>query len=186
MTVLELTTEILNRCGEGYENWTDRAKETFHASVVSLIMSNQYDPYDYHGLIREISHTVSGTPTSVDITILIPDDFGFIRFIDIKKTTGSVVSRVDLVSYVEKLATDFNAELKADVLQWYFLSDETGNYINFGAALANDDTITCTAIVWINALLDVDATLVSDYMTEQFIQDAITLSVQNLKKELVA
>lgn len=195
MTVTELLAEILYRCGEGYENWTERAKEAFHAAVVDYIKDTPYDAYDYHGLIIEGTYSVADGTTIAYISMetLFAANWELIRFLELKKIVGSVTTPVNVVSRVEKIAADHNTDLGAGVSLWHWANDGgAGNTLVFDVALTTNEaegvisSMSYVAAIWDNTLLDTGGTIISDYFTNDFLNAAIDRAALRLTKELRA
>lgn len=185
MTVAQLATEILSRCGEGYENWTDRALASFKSVAISYMSSPTFYSYECHGLVYNDIYTATGAVTSISIPGLIGVGRELVKFLDLKKVVKSVTTAVNLVSYAEKLASAYNSEL-AGTSQWYLSNEGTDTLIIFDEALAKDDMIEFAVIAWDNSLLADTANVISDYLTGGFLQACITGAVSLLQKELRA
>lgn len=52
MTVAQLLAEICSRCGEGYENYTERAQQCFESAIRTAIYSDQMNEADAPGVFR--------------------------------------------------------------------------------------------------------------------------------------
>lgn len=186
MTITELKNEILYRCGEGYENWGDRAEQAFRASVAELIGSNIYSGAEYHGLISQGSYTASGGETSLEISALLGANYELIRFMEATLVRDTDTYRADLASYAEHRAALLNTRLSNDSKTWYLTNDETGTFVNFGEALVLADEIFFTAIAWHSDFFNDGDVNASDFFSEYFLQSAISMAVEKLQRELKA
>lgn len=190
MTVTTMLAEITSRCGEGYENWSARAQAHFKQTVIDMIRSKAYDMSAYHGLVYSKSYTVPGsspaTISSVAIGTFIGADYELIEFYDIYYT-ATTVWHVDIVNRVESYASSLNSELKSsDRKQWYWNYDASSNSLVFETAIVATTPIYFTCAVWIDSLLTTGATIISDYFTQAFLQDAINMAADRLIVELKA
>lgn len=73
MTATQLLTEICNRAGEGYQNYTTRAGELFKAAVTAMIASGQLKERDAPGLLREGQITLDTEGSEIAMSVFLLD-----------------------------------------------------------------------------------------------------------------
>lgn len=189
MTVTTMLSEITSRCGEGYENWSARAQAHFKQAVADMIRSRAYDMSQYHGLVYSKGYSVPSSPATISqiaIGTLIGADYELIEFYEIYYT-ATTKWYVDIVNRTESYASSLNNELKSsDRKQWYWNYDTSSNSLVFETAIAKETVIYFTCAVWIDSLLTTGATVISDYFTQSFLQDAINTAAERLIAELKA
>ena len=187
MTVATLAAEILSRCGEGYENWTIRAKAAIKAAIYDVARSGKYGQADFFGLIHEGDYDPGSWGTSVELrNILNTANYEIIStlLLQLEKTDTTV--DISLASYSEWIASGYNSELSAGINVWYLTADETGRFIKFGSvAPETDDVLKYAFVVWPPELAT-DETELSDYFAGGFISDVAEIATARLKKELLA
>lgn len=66
MTFTQLATEILYRCGEGYQDYLSRCKELLKTNFETMMLSNEFNDKDYYGQIKIYNAVFSGDPLEVE------------------------------------------------------------------------------------------------------------------------
>lgn len=66
MKFTELATEVLNRCGEGYQDYLARCKEHLKFNFERMMNSPEFTDRDYYGLVKIYSDTFDGDPIEVN------------------------------------------------------------------------------------------------------------------------
>jgi hypothetical protein len=191
MTVTTLLTEITNRCGEGYATWTDRAKAAFRSAVISLIKSGGFIESDYRGLVKAMTYTVGGSGvTSVALSAFLPSGTGADDVIAMRQfaiNIGASTFYVPLLSLAQYNAYQLRPQILTGWSRALYVGSNSSNvptlYI-IGGALASPNTITYTAVVWIQALLTTGGADLAPYFTEPFIEQAIAIAAENLMAEI--
>jgi hypothetical protein len=185
MTSTQLFTEILNRCGEGYENWTDRAKAHFKSAIIEIVKSGKFHETQYPGLI--FRKEVTGlTGAAIAFTSFVQSGYEFIKWIKMQKNpaTTTVYKDVLLMSYPEYLAYTNNSNLVlADQIYAYLLYDGTSVKLNFADAAVSGDKWYPVFVAWNDFLLGLDTSAVYG---DELLETAIQLAVAKLKAEIEA
>ena len=186
MTLAELQQEILSRCGEGYENWADRAQSAFKTSVYDLIKSGEYEPYDYHGLLFSSEETLDSGTTDILLSKWIGEYKEYISCISMKRSLGTQVTKIDIVPKTSVLMGVLNPELLTGVTQWVLSSTSAGKTLTFDSAISTTETETATMLmlVWDTVVMDADATIISDYYSMGFLNAVIDQSVRRIIGEV--
>ena len=71
MTVAELLAEICSRCGEGYENYTERARQAFESGVSGLLYGSRISEIEAPGLCRVGVYNPTLPATKIPLATLI-------------------------------------------------------------------------------------------------------------------
>jgi len=185
MIVSEALTEVLNRCGEGYENWTERAKEALRYAIISLTATMPTDAYP--GLLLDDNYLIPSPQSSIQMDELIGSSREFIRLIDMKhRVSPATPLRVSMVSYGEYVATQHNSLMSTNTSIWYMRHDGTGVWIQFGEVLPANTEIAFAMVTWEKGLLDTGNVELTDYMSAPFLNTAIDMAAKRLYGELRA
>lgn len=183
MTLAELRQEILSRCGEGYENWTDRAYAIFKTAVFDLVKSGEYEPYDYHGLIFTSHEELDIGTTEVLISKWIGEYKEYVSCISMKRSLGSQVTKIDIVPQTSVLMGVLNPELLTGVTQWVLTSTAVGKFLSYDL-VEEIETVDMVLIVWDNEVMRDAGAVVSDYYSTQFLNAVIDQSVRRIIGEV--
>jgi len=73
MTFTQLATEICKRAGEGYQDFTDRAKEYLKTIFETLMLSPEFTEMDYYGQVQTLTQAFDDDPlglTSISANLL--------------------------------------------------------------------------------------------------------------------
>lgn len=182
MKVSDFVSEILSRCGEGYENWADRAKSAIKYSIYDLVRSGAYDSNDYFGLLKEKSHNFGADADSVGIgDILTADITIHVERILVTPKDSSLPVPANYVTARQLDAIKHNAEISGGMILCYAL----GKKIYFNATFAEGDTVTARYVAW-DSDLEIDTTIISHYFAGGFIADLADRAVKRLLSEIDA
>jgi hypothetical protein len=189
MTNTALLTEILNRCGEGYENWTERAKAYFKSSVIEMVKSRRFHETQFPGLIYR-KEVTSQTSASIAYTTFIQSGYEFIRWITFGfiASGGFTTLNVQILSFPEYQAWLLNSALITDATQLYAYEVSAGMgssaTLNFKTALASGDKLYPTFVAWNDVIWTTPNTDLAGHFSDEFLETAIQLSVEKLKSEI--
>jgi len=186
MTNTALFTEILNRCGEGYEGWTERAKAAFKSTIIEMVKSDMFHETEYPGLIfRKEVTGLSGA--SVAFSSIIQSGYEFIRWLSFDATIASpaATKKVQIVSYPEYQAYVYNPSIlgSSDTIAY---ETYTGSAVNltFSFTVATGDKFYPAYVAWYSGLTETASLELSPYFSDIFLETAIQLSVKKLTEEI--
>lgn len=109
MTIAQMTAEILARAGEGYQNYTARAKAMIRAAMSVAIQSKAIDLDEIDGSIKAVTRVTATIPNEdAPIISVIPavlaTDIVIYSAIEVDKHTGvCVFTPVDTISQLNNI-----------------------------------------------------------------------------------
>lgn len=182
MTFTELAQEVLYRCGEGYQDYLDRAKAHLVKNFELLMLSSEMKETDYYGMIREVEFTTPENPLSV-LDIFDEESersVGMLRFMYLQRANASL--------QVEKYKLDMitndeysNYSKISDFIERYSYYMSESNF-NFVTDFSLNDRLYFTYLKRYEQQ-SVETDLV-DLFSDNFISKSIDLTVQSLYKEI--
>jgi len=189
MTRLGLFTEICNRCGEGFENWIERAKAHFKASVIELLAQGGFVQNEYPIMLLEGSYVFEADNTIINLSDIIDSQYSIIEFNKVKHTTlDGVESKVHVLNFSDYQAYEYNTTLlpSGDIAA-YYRSDGALVFANISMETSDviDYVLTVWTDEWLNTTLEADAdTVIDAYWSPIFLELAIQSASAKLKAEI--
>lgn len=201
MTATELLSEILLRCGEGYENYTERAKAAFNASVHEFIDNYKTRMDALTGLIYTGEYTIPDDDTvSIELQTLLNAagyTTGIVRYMDYTSPEGSLEgyenAPLEYAAPNQEKAMKLSAKLAhtpSSVIYYKQLSvgadtDRCISLLN-GVKLEKDGKLLFTAIGWDDTRINEGSQEMNLEFSPVALEGLITSSVNRLRKEIAS
>jgi hypothetical protein len=200
MTAESLIIEITSRCGEGYENYSDRAKAMFNAAVRELISNPSAKQEALTGLISTGEYTFLADSPSVlvsDILAAAGCGVGIIRYMDYTSPDdgeGYINAVLEQVEQHQERAMQLcsNLAYSVDTVLLYRyernLSDASDGMITLlgGLEFEADGVIMFSVIGWSDTYLNTDINEMSTLFAPAILEVLIQQSVAKLRQEIAS
>lgn len=200
MTVTEVLTEITSRCGEGFANFTERAKAAFNASVRDIIANPGTRQEAITGLIYTGTYTFPSAVKSLAVAELLSEanyTTGTVRYMDYTSPedgSGYASTPLEQVSANQEKAITLNLKLATyvgDVLLYKYESTSTDApapciTLLGDAEFEDAGELLFTIIGWDDTYINTGGNEMSTIFSPLSLELLIAMSVDRLRKEILA
>jgi len=191
MTVTTMLAEIISRCGEGYENYTARAKAIFNASVRDLIANANANPNAITGLIYTGEYTLPGNAISIPVNTFIEIagySTGILRYMDYTSPTGGQATPS------QEKAINLRGSIASAVGSAIYFKYQSSDGVDEASCIfpINDvvfeanGIILFTVIGWNDTYVDTGSNMISTMFSPITLESLIRLSSEKLRQEIAS
>lgn len=200
MTVTEVLTEITSRCGEGFANFTERAKAAFNASVRDIIANPGTRQEAITGLIYTGKYTFPSTASSLAVVELLSEagyTTGTVRYMEYTSPEdgdGYEAVPLEQVSANQAKAISLNSRLGTAVGSVLFYKYESTSpdapapciTLIGDAEFEDAGELLFTIIGWDDTFLNTGGNDMSVMFSPLSLEMLIMMSADRLRKEILA
>lgn len=175
MTFLELTTELLNRCGEGYQDYLAEAKAILIKVFSDMIVNGAVTEDEYFGLIANTTAIGFTTPFPV-YDVIQAEGFNFVKFLSVL-VDNKVIDSITNAEYTRK--TELGTLLP---FSYYYMN----GHLNFTNVPVHPDPIPNELVIKYVKKYVEDTEDLNYKFSNSFLNKALDLAVPIVYQEINA